>query len=281
MELPFFREPVHYRRHIQHRQRAGMVLPAHNNSSERSTFDKVKFSSCSEIASGAQWVKMYPPRTSLYFVQGFSRTGPRSVPSDFLSFLRILVSQTSTDQKRCTDMTRYTGAKRAVSAVNELIGPNREVSVGFFFCHRSGFYSINLSEPRRTLLAPGPPPWFVRFVDKLVSIVENYWLCLRVDWLIIPFSNDIFVHLPVSLLVIQCSFLNPPAADDAILHCPWNAQLTLWGNNAIQHLETFWVVGVVEQYDGLLEVLHRLMDPYNFFPDLWKESHTRKENSWV
>lgn len=70
--------------------------------------------------------------------------------------------------------------------------------------------------------------------------------------------------------------------DDTVPGNPSNIsrdQLTIWGNNAVQHLETFWVVGVVEQYDGLMEVLHHLMDPYNFFPELWNEAHQRKENS--
>lgn len=35
--------------------------------------------------------------------------------------------------------------------------------------------------------------------------------------------------------------------------------------------DSFWVVGVVEQYPGFQEVLKRLLDPANKFGDLWED----------
>lgn len=63
------------------------------------------------------------------------------------------------------------------------------------------------------------------------------------------------------------------------LRCPPLSQVNVWGNNAVKNLETFWVVGVVEQYEGLLEVLQTLMDPEYRYPAVWAEAHERQENS--
>lgn len=55
-------------------------------------------------------------------------------------------------------------------------------------------------------------------------------------------------------------------------------QMTVFGNNAVENLQSCWLVGVVEQYAGLLEVLRRLIDPGDDYPLLWQESHGRQEN---
>ena len=48
---------------------------------------------------------------------------------------------------------------------------------------------------------------------------------------------------------------------------------------AVKNMETFWVVGVVEQYAGLQEVLRRLLDPDSKYGTLWEEYASRHLNS--
>lgn len=47
---------------------------------------------------------------------------------------------------------------------------------------------------------------------------------------------------------------------------------------AVEHLNTFWVVGVVEQYAGFLEVLSRVLDPLSEYPEVWTAAHAVKNN---
>lgn len=48
---------------------------------------------------------------------------------------------------------------------------------------------------------------------------------------------------------------------------------------AVQNMETFWVVGVVEQYAGFEEVLRRLLDPEDKYGTLWEEYASRHMNT--
>ena len=47
---------------------------------------------------------------------------------------------------------------------------------------------------------------------------------------------------------------------------------------AVDHLNTFYVVGVVEQYHGFIEVLRRSLDPTDANPSLWKAAVEVKDN---
>ncbi|CAM9895210.1 unnamed protein product, partial [Hapterophycus canaliculatus] len=48
---------------------------------------------------------------------------------------------------------------------------------------------------------------------------------------------------------------------------------------AIRNLETFWIVGVVEQYAGFEEVLRRSLDPRGKHRELWDKYSSMKYNS--
>lgn len=48
---------------------------------------------------------------------------------------------------------------------------------------------------------------------------------------------------------------------------------------AMENLESFWVVGVVEQYAGFEEVLKRLLDPEGKHGELWKQYSDKHVNS--
>eukprot|EP00903_Cladosiphon_okamuranus_P015296 g14131.t1 len=48
---------------------------------------------------------------------------------------------------------------------------------------------------------------------------------------------------------------------------------------AIRNLDSFWVVGVVEQFAGFEEVLRRLLDPSGKYDDLWGMYSTRQFNT--
>ena len=48
---------------------------------------------------------------------------------------------------------------------------------------------------------------------------------------------------------------------------------------AAANMESFWVVGVVEQYAGFEEVLRRLLDPEGKYGILWEEYASRHMNS--
>lgn len=50
-------------------------------------------------------------------------------------------------------------------------------------------------------------------------------------------------------------------------------------DEAIRNLEEFWVVGVVEQYAGFLEVLRRLLDPDTRQKGLWDKYSRKHLNS--
>lgn len=51
-----------------------------------------------------------------------------------------------------------------------------------------------------------------------------------------------------------------------------------WTESAVDHLNTFYVVGVVEQYQGFIEVLKRLFDSDGEHPELWKAAVSVKNN---
>lgn len=46
----------------------------------------------------------------------------------------------------------------------------------------------------------------------------------------------------------------------------------------MEHLNTFWVVGVVEQYAGFVEVLKHSLDPELRHPDVWEHGVEVKNN---
>lgn len=48
---------------------------------------------------------------------------------------------------------------------------------------------------------------------------------------------------------------------------------------AAYNLDTFWLVGVVEQYEGFITVLQHLLDPWDFHPNLWREHLGEKLNA--
>lgn len=50
---------------------------------------------------------------------------------------------------------------------------------------------------------------------------------------------------------------------------------------AVEHLGTFFVVGVVEQYDGFIDVLRRTMDPGLEHPSLWEDAVAIRNNGRV
>ena len=47
---------------------------------------------------------------------------------------------------------------------------------------------------------------------------------------------------------------------------------------AVDNLNTFFIVGVVEQYTGFIEVLKRSLDPTEEHPLLWKAAVAVKDN---
>lgn len=55
--------------------------------------------------------------------------------------------------------------------------------------------------------------------------------------------------------------------------------LELTTAQALRNLETFWIVGVVEQYPGFEEVLRRSLDPIMKHRELWKHYAERQYNS--
>ncbi|CAN0441930.1 unnamed protein product [Pylaiella littoralis] len=48
--------------------------------------------------------------------------------------------------------------------------------------------------------------------------------------------------------------------------------------DAIKNLDTFWIVGVIEQYAGFLEVLKRSLDPTEKFQEHWNKYAVRRYN---
>lgn len=54
--------------------------------------------------------------------------------------------------------------------------------------------------------------------------------------------------------------------------------LVLATEDAIKNLETFWIVGVVEQYAGFLEVLKHSLDPNDKHPEHWDEYGVSRYN---
>lgn len=50
-------------------------------------------------------------------------------------------------------------------------------------------------------------------------------------------------------------------------------------HDAIRNLEEFWVVGVVEQYGGFLEVLRSLLDPEKKHKEHWNTYSKKHLNS--
>lgn len=53
-------------------------------------------------------------------------------------------------------------------------------------------------------------------------------------------------------------------------------QATVEGAN---NLQTFWLVGVVEQYTGFVSVMRALLDPSNVHADLWEPHFEKKLNA--
>ncbi|CAN0233370.1 unnamed protein product, partial [Ectocarpus fasciculatus] len=54
--------------------------------------------------------------------------------------------------------------------------------------------------------------------------------------------------------------------------------MTAMVQTAVDHLNTFYVVGVVEQYQGFIEVLKRTLDPEEAHPKLWAAAVGVKDN---
>ena len=48
--------------------------------------------------------------------------------------------------------------------------------------------------------------------------------------------------------------------------------------DAVENLSTFFLVGVVEQMEGFLEVLKLSLDPELKYPAVWKAATEAKEN---
>lgn len=57
-----------------------------------------------------------------------------------------------------------------------------------------------------------------------------------------------------------------------------SAQYAAMVSSAVDHLNTFWVVGVVEQYEGFLEVLEAVLDPLSTNSPLWRRAHLVSSN---
>lgn len=47
---------------------------------------------------------------------------------------------------------------------------------------------------------------------------------------------------------------------------------------AVEDLKSFFVVGVVEQYGGFIEVLKRTLDPFAEYASLWKAATAVRKN---
>ena len=58
----------------------------------------------------------------------------------------------------------------------------------------------------------------------------------------------------------------------------FSSQYSAMASAAVEHLGTFWVVGVVEQYAGFLQVLKRTLDPELKHPRLWKAASKVNNN---
>lgn len=59
----------------------------------------------------------------------------------------------------------------------------------------------------------------------------------------------------------------------------YGASLSEATEQALVNIESFWLVGVVEQYAGFLEVLRHLLDPHNDHPELWTSYEERRYNT--
>ncbi|CAN0136881.1 unnamed protein product [Pylaiella littoralis] len=83
---------------------------------------------------------------------------------------------------------------------------------------------------------------------------------------------------PVDLAFIR-RFLDSETADsyDRLKVYP-KETMQDWAQSAVEHLSTFYVVGVVEQYRGFIEVLERLLDPEMEYPKVWKTAVIIKNN---
>lgn len=55
--------------------------------------------------------------------------------------------------------------------------------------------------------------------------------------------------------------------------------LEIAAGEAVRNLDTFWIVGVVEQYAGFEEVLKRSLDPRGQHQPLWDKYASRQFNS--
>lgn len=47
---------------------------------------------------------------------------------------------------------------------------------------------------------------------------------------------------------------------------------------SVEHLSTFFVVGVIEQYEGFIHVLRRTMDPGLEHPSVWEDAVKIRKN---
>lgn len=55
-------------------------------------------------------------------------------------------------------------------------------------------------------------------------------------------------------------------------------QIAAMARDAAEHLGTFFVVGVVEQMEGFLEVLKMSLDPELMYPSVWTAASEVREN---
>ena len=58
-------------------------------------------------------------------------------------------------------------------------------------------------------------------------------------------------------------------------------QTLAMAQTAVDNLNTFYVVGVVEQYKGFIEVLKRSLDPTEEHPELWQAAVRVKDNGYA
>ena len=59
---------------------------------------------------------------------------------------------------------------------------------------------------------------------------------------------------------------------------PIPEQIVAMTRDAVKNLSTFFLVGVVEQMEGFLEVLKLSLDPELKYPAVWKAATEVKEN---
>lgn len=58
-----------------------------------------------------------------------------------------------------------------------------------------------------------------------------------------------------------------------------SGQIVAMARDAAEHLSTFFIVGVVEQMEGFLEVLKMSLDPELMYPSVWTAASEVRENT--